>query len=53
VEDAVDARALERLTCLGLVSYSGDTLTLTRAGRFLGGGVTAELVSEIPAKQYN
>jgi oxygen-independent coproporphyrinogen III oxidase len=53
VEDAVDARALERLTSLGLVSYSGDTLTLTRTGRFLGGGVTAELVSEIPAKQYN
>jgi putative oxygen-independent coproporphyrinogen III oxidase len=53
VEAAVDGRALERLAGLGLVSHSGGALTLTRAGRFLGGGVTAELLSEIPAKQYN
>jgi oxygen-independent coproporphyrinogen-3 oxidase len=53
VEAAVDGRALERLAGLGLVSHSRGALTLTKAGRFLGGGVTAELLSEIPAKQYN
>jgi oxygen-independent coproporphyrinogen III oxidase len=53
VEAAVDAAALERLGHLGLVSLGDGELSLTRAGRFLGGGVTAELISEIPAKQYN
>jgi oxygen-independent coproporphyrinogen III oxidase len=53
VETAVDKSALERLGRLGLVRFGDGQLNLTRAGRFLGGGVTAELVSEIPAKQYN
>jgi oxygen-independent coproporphyrinogen III oxidase len=53
VRAAVDADALERLQDLGLVASEDGTLTLTRAGRFLGGGVTAELLREIPAKQYN
>jgi oxygen-independent coproporphyrinogen III oxidase len=53
VEPAVDQGALERLGRLGLVRFGQGQLTLTHAGRFLGGGVTAELVNEIPAKQYN
>jgi hypothetical protein len=28
-------------------------LLLTRRGRFLGGGVTVELLAEIPANNYN
>jgi hypothetical protein len=35
---------------LGLVERRGDGLALTRRGRFLGGGVTAELIAESPAK---
>jgi oxygen-independent coproporphyrinogen-3 oxidase len=50
---AVEPAALERLGRLGLVSLGDGDLRLTRAGRFLGGGVTADLMSEIPAKQYN
>jgi oxygen-independent coproporphyrinogen-3 oxidase len=44
---AVDAAALERLERLGLVARgaAGDELTLTERGRFLGGGVTAELLA--------
>jgi oxygen-independent coproporphyrinogen III oxidase len=53
VAAAVDGEAVTRLERLGLVSCGEGSLTLTRAGRFLGGGVTAELISEIPAKQYN
>jgi oxygen-independent coproporphyrinogen-3 oxidase len=53
VETAVDKSALERLRRLGLVRSGKGQLGLTRAGRFLGGGVTTELISEIPAKQYN
>jgi oxygen-independent coproporphyrinogen-3 oxidase len=49
VGDAVDADALGRLSGLGLVEVAangrGDELRLTRRGRFLGGGVTAELLS--------
>ena len=51
VEAAVDADALARLVALGLVETTGTGLRLTRRGRFLGGGVTAELFAEIPAKQ--
>jgi oxygen-independent coproporphyrinogen-3 oxidase len=51
VEEAVDADALARLAALGLVETTGGGLRLTRRGRFLGGGVTAELIAEIPAKQ--
>jgi putative oxygen-independent coproporphyrinogen III oxidase len=48
VDDVVDLRATKRLASRGLVELGdgavGPTLTLTRRGRFLGGGVTAELV---------
>jgi oxygen-independent coproporphyrinogen-3 oxidase len=53
VEDAVDLAALVRLEGLGLVERQGGGLVLTRRGRFLGGGVTAELLAEIPANNYN
>ena len=47
LDDAVDADAVERLERLGLVARSGDgdELALTERGRFLGGGVTAELLA--------
>jgi oxygen-independent coproporphyrinogen III oxidase len=46
LEDAVDAEALARLRRLGLVEPGrDDVVTLTRHGRFLGGGVTAELLA--------
>ncbi|MGH3071305.1 MAG: hypothetical protein ACRDNB_03420, partial [Gaiellaceae bacterium] len=44
--DAVDADALARLERHGLIDAYGDTLALTPRGRFLGGGVTAELLVE-------
>ena len=48
VADAVDREAVERLARHGLVELTADngrsTLTLMRRGRFLGGGVTAELL---------
>jgi oxygen-independent coproporphyrinogen-3 oxidase len=53
VETAVDRDAMFRLEALGLLERRGHRLALTRRGRFLGGGVTAELLTEIPAKQYN
>jgi oxygen-independent coproporphyrinogen-3 oxidase len=43
--DAFDREALARLEGHGLVTAEGDTLALTRRGRFLGGGVTAELLA--------
>ena len=46
----IDARAWERLTRRGLIEPSestvGDSLALTRRGRFLGGGVTVELFAD-------
>jgi hypothetical protein len=44
---AVDTVAVERLESLGLVERGrGDAqLALTERGRFLGGGVTAELLT--------
>jgi putative oxygen-independent coproporphyrinogen III oxidase len=49
VADAVDREALTRLAELDLVvviaNGRGDELRLTRRGRFLGGGVTAELLA--------
>ena len=49
VTDAVDRDALTRLAALDLVELSangrGEELRLTRRGRFLGGGVTAELLA--------
>ena len=44
VESAVDEQALRRLVALGLADRTGDGLCLTERGRFLGGGVTAELL---------
>ncbi len=46
LEDAVDKAALERLEALGLAALEGrENLVLTERGRFLGGGVTAELLA--------
>ena len=49
VGDALDLAALDRLEALGLAERTangrGDEVRLTRRGRFLGGGVTAELLS--------
>jgi putative oxygen-independent coproporphyrinogen III oxidase len=44
---ALDAAAVERLERLGLVALAtgGEKLALTKRGRFLGGGVTAELLA--------
>jgi oxygen-independent coproporphyrinogen-3 oxidase len=41
----LDRSALDRLQRLGLARAEGETLTLTERGRFLGGGVTAELLA--------
>jgi oxygen-independent coproporphyrinogen-3 oxidase len=51
VDGAVDREALARLERLGLAERgrgdgSGETIALTRRGRFLGGAVTAELLSD-------
>jgi oxygen-independent coproporphyrinogen III oxidase len=50
---ALDRAALDRLVDLGLVERSangrGEELRLTRRGRFLGGGVTAELMTDAAA----
>jgi oxygen-independent coproporphyrinogen III oxidase len=51
VAEAIDPDALKRLERLGLVELGGPGIGLTRRGRFLGGGVTAELIAEIPAKE--
>ncbi|HXZ57509.1 MAG TPA: radical SAM family heme chaperone HemW [Gaiellaceae bacterium] len=48
LDRAVDWSAVERLERLGLVRRgdpASDTLALTKRGRFLGGGVTAELLA--------
>jgi oxygen-independent coproporphyrinogen-3 oxidase len=45
LDSALDRTALARLAGHGLVEDEGGTLSLTRRGRFLGGGVTAELLS--------
>jgi len=46
LEPAVDGAAVERFERLGLVERpDARTLALTRRGRFLGGGVTAELLA--------
>jgi oxygen-independent coproporphyrinogen-3 oxidase len=53
VAGAIELGALDRLERLGLVERTDGSLGLTRRGRFLGGGVTAELIVETPAKNYN
>jgi hypothetical protein len=47
LEEAVDPAAVVRLERLGLVEPGGkgSELALTPRGRFLGGGVTAELLA--------
>ena len=45
VDRALDLDALRRLERLGLAERRGQELVLTRRGRFLGGGVTAELLA--------
>jgi oxygen-independent coproporphyrinogen-3 oxidase len=44
VEPALDTRALERLERLGLAVAANGAVALTERGRFLGGGVTADLL---------
>lgn len=44
LRSALDAAGLARVEKLGLAVDSGQTLALTRRGRFLGGAVTAEIV---------
>ena len=49
LDAALDRDALERLERLGLAERAGvngdETLALTERGRFLGGGVTADLLA--------
>ena len=46
LEDALDASGVERMERLGLARRMGPgALALTERGRFLGGGVTAELIA--------
>jgi oxygen-independent coproporphyrinogen-3 oxidase len=45
LEASLDARELERLARGGLVAQGDGSLTLTKRGRFLGGGVTARLLA--------
>jgi oxygen-independent coproporphyrinogen III oxidase len=45
LESALDPVALARLERLGLAEQRDAALTLTERGRFLGGGVTAELLA--------
>ncbi len=45
LEQALDPAGLARVERLGLAERRGDSLVLTARGRFLGDGVTAELVA--------
>jgi oxygen-independent coproporphyrinogen III oxidase len=45
LRSALDADGLARVEQLGLAVDGGETLSLTRRGRFLGGGVTAEILA--------
>jgi oxygen-independent coproporphyrinogen-3 oxidase len=45
LRSALDPEGLARAEQLGLAVDGGETLALTRRGRFLGGGVTAEIVA--------
>ena len=45
VRHALDPAGLARVEQLGLAEETAETLTLTKRGRFLGGGVTAELLA--------
>jgi coproporphyrinogen III oxidase-like Fe-S oxidoreductase len=43
--EVIDAHEVSRLERLGLVRQDATTLGLTARGRFLGGGVTADLLA--------
>ena len=45
LESSFDEQALERLARGGLVERGDGSVTLTKRGRFLGGGVTARLLA--------
>jgi oxygen-independent coproporphyrinogen-3 oxidase len=45
LEASLDDRELERLVEGGLVAHGDGSVTLTKRGRFLGGGVTARLLA--------
>ena len=45
LRSALDAEGLARAEQLGLVVDAGETVALTRRGRFLGGAVTAEILA--------
>jgi oxygen-independent coproporphyrinogen-3 oxidase len=45
LRSALDAEGLARAEQLGLAVDGGETLALTRRGRFLGGAVTAEVIA--------
>ena len=45
LRSALDTEGLARAEQLGLAVDAGETLALTRRGRFLGGGVTAEILA--------
>jgi oxygen-independent coproporphyrinogen III oxidase len=45
LDGVVDADAVARLEQLGLVRREASTISLTTRGRFLGGGVTADLLA--------
>jgi oxygen-independent coproporphyrinogen-3 oxidase len=46
IRDELDTRAAERFQRLGLVALTESTVALTRRGRFVGGGVTVELLAD-------
>jgi coproporphyrinogen III oxidase-like Fe-S oxidoreductase len=45
IRRALDPVGLARVEQLGLAEETAGSLTLTKRGRFLGGGVTAELLA--------
>ncbi|HEY2073838.1 MAG TPA: coproporphyrinogen-III oxidase family protein, partial [Gaiellaceae bacterium] len=45
LEHAIDPTGLARVEQLGLATRTTDTLTLTERGRYLGGAVTADILS--------
>ena len=45
LREALDPAGLARVEKLGLAERDDETLALTERGRFLGGGVTAELLA--------
>ena len=50
VDTVLDREALDRLEQHGLAERRGRGLTLTPRGRLVGGGVTVELLAELPAR---